>query len=52
MGWWNGGGSLDPSSEPVLEYLRHVAERARRDARARSKTIRKLFKGHGLVKKS
>ena len=50
MEWWNGGGSLDPSSEPVLEYLRGVAKRARRDARARSATNRKLFKGRGVYK--
>ena len=47
LGWWNGGGSLDPSSEAVLEYIYKVAKRARRDARAQSKTLRDEFKGKG-----
>ena len=47
--WWNGGGSLDPSSKPVLDYIYEKAKRARRDARARSKALRDNFKGKGLL---
>ena len=45
MCWFNSGAAIDPKSPRVAEWLGAVAARARRDATARSATVRSHFKG-------